>query len=590
MNVDEVFQRALGYTSDPEHEDRDPGDTVARWLDANPSIWRVNRELEFNLEPNQLVVLLVGEEGAGKTTALRAQAEVIEAEPSNLLFRIDFSSATMLVNAKEAEAHVRALDKEVQLQVEKKLFRSDMWPQYMAAWSRESLLSATGNNSETDRLRLHLPEKVLRQMSDEEILAHKGLGKLARNARNQRTALGSAALAMAARIPGVRVFLHVDNIDHLPRPLIRSTLATLSTLIVGDTICHIAMRPENEELYTAFRQRRETRISRLDSDVSFIDLGERRIAAAVQFVQANQPADSRAAQEHARVLTKQLRNVSSDKPALNLIQNWQNGNLRHMLSFVGRLWAENTGERSTRGLVYSYLIRSSTPRYLFQIFNPSRIETHRFSTVRFVFLHLRILSYVHRLEQQTCLQDALLADFKEAFDLPHARVLSAIEALTFKRGNGGAPLRVDPVSGEILLLPAGRVFMDLAVYSCDFLSWIYDESAADLPPVEERGRSQTKFDKAVAVLTAKLLPAFLAEHPYMRPTRAITPEERVRLRAYVSLFNFGPGRWFLSRMMDELEEYADAPKRTVDKRSLIEARHLIEPLLGQLDKIIANEA
>ena len=198
---------------------------------------------------------------------------------------------------------------------------------------------------------------------------------------------------------------------------------------------------------------------------------------------------------------------------------------------------------------------------------------------------------MHAVEGQRCHASTLLDDFSTDFDLPTDRVEAALEVLTRKNGNSGAPLRVNVATGEIVLMRAGRVFMDHAVYSCDFMSWLYDQSAAELPAVEQRGRSQVKLDKAVVVLMRKLLPAFISEHPYMRPKRGITPSERKRLMGYVKHFHFGPGRWFLGRVLDEFQSYVDSPRRHVpDQRALREAKGTIEPMLARLDKIVKNEA
>lgn len=602
MQIEDVFSRVLGYNSDQDHELRNEDDEIAKWLDKHPETWRVSRLPDIPIEPNPIVYLLVGQEGYGKTTALREVAEHIAKDPVNLPLLLDFTDASIvgsdwskLVSDAGWKAYVRRLGKKVKGDVERQIRQRHLFREYKATWAKDAAINYNGVNTAVDEMWDTMDEEDLLSMSADEVLAHPVLKKLLNSSRNHVGDIGSHVLRVAALIPGVRLFVQIDNIDHLPKETIARTLFELLNMITNTTVCHIAIRNENAHLYVESRHSVETRVPDFDQDGTFLKIGRRRIEAAVEYVRTHQPENIREASDRAKILRRQLTRIDGDRQTLNLLQKWQNENLRQILSFVGTLWDESpfpNSPSSIRGLVFHRLIFEATPPYLFHIFDPRRIKTHKFPNVRFVFLHLRILSYLNHLpEPHSCLLSEMVSRFEESFGIQEDDMNIAVKGLTWKIANGTAPLRVNNADADdtnIHLLPAGEVFMDQVVHSVDFLSWVYDHSTSSLPEVSPGGRRQTKLDKAAVVLREDLLSAFFDEHPYMNSRRHASQEEKERLASYQRMFGFKAEHWFLSETITVLEAYAN--QRGLNKMQLKDTEEKIVPKLRQLDRVARGEA
>lgn len=206
-----------------------------------------------------------------------------------------------------------------------------------------------------------------------------------------------------------------------------------------------------------------------------------------------------------------------------------------------------------------------------------------------MFLKLRVLSYLAAHAGESAIpMAAIVAAFRESFGLSEVVIEDAILQLAVEPPKSGALLRVvdDGTDRRVVFLPAGSVFMSHIIYSCDFLSWLYDKSTNDALPIvadDPINYQQVKLDKASYVLGHKLLRLFALEHPYARVGRNGNVADALRLHQYSNMFGFGPGNWFINQLLNELETYQG--KRTLDDTALKETRNRVLDMSRRLDSL-----
>lgn len=568
MQAQEVLERFLTYgpTTFADY-DVSELDEMGVWLRRHPGAWRIDRRIPGPLKKTQRTFLLVGEEGSGKSTALMELEEQLELSENSLVVRLDFSHSDALYLEEDGD-FAKEFDKILLSQAEAIAYSKGIWRQYQASFARRVCLKGTGEV--VNQIRLAISEAKLRDMPDDEVLSNSQIEKAARIHRNSFTSLGAFALHSLQHVRDMQVVFLVDNVDHLPQKYIPRVLYSLSTIISGDTHAYVGIRPENEPFYPNFRQLRATQRRELSSDSFMYDVAEVRLHGAISWASEHAPALLPEVRATAEIVRSNLAAVRRDKLSVNLIEQWQNGNLRQMMLFMlelsDQILATTGPPGPLRGAVYDKIIRFSTPKYLRDVFTSRGITDTHFGPLPFSFPQLRILAFLaahHNPDTGAVPLDELKRCFVERFGIKERRLMEILHEMEGRLGNSGAPLRILLGGGQdllsptsVVLLPAGRIFIQQVVFSADFLSWIYETTTRPLPPVEQRGIRQTKFDKATIVLRERLIKEFLREHPYMKENRGIRESERGRLDAYVEEFNYGPGRWFLTQMSDELRQYA----------------------------------
>lgn len=601
MDSQTILERFLTFGpttfSDYDISELDP---LGVWLRQNPGAWRIDRHIPGPLKKTQRTFLLVGEEGSGKSTALLELEERLELSEDTLVVRLDFSHSDALYLEDDRDEFAKEFDRLLLSQAESIAYSKGIWRKYQAAFARRVCIKGTGEV--VNQIRLAVSEDVLRDMSDEAVLSDTLIEKASRIHRNSSVAQGAFALHSLQHVKDMQVVFLVDNVDHLPQKFIPKVLYSLSTIISGDTHAYVGIRPENEPFYPNFRQLRATQRKELSSDGFVYEVAEVRLHGAVSWTAQFEPTLLSQVKATVDVVRSNLLAVKNDRLSVNLIEQWQNGNLRQMMLFMlelrDQILSSNGPPGPMRGAVYDKIIRFSTPKYLSDVFTSRGITDTHYGPLPFSFPQLRILAFLvaHRNPDSGAVPiDEVRRCFVERFGIKERRLMEILREMEGRLGNSGAPLRILVGGGQdllsptsVVLLPAGRVFVQQVVFSADFLSWIYDTDTRPLAAVEQRGIRQTKFDKATVVLRERIIREFLREHPYMKANRGIRENERERLDAYVEEFNYGPGRWFLTQMREELQQYGK--QRGLIMGEFQEVARKIEQMTKRLDACYGREA
>lgn len=558
------------------------------WILDHPDSWHVAR---FPDPPNgaQKVILFLGEAGTGKTTQLNYQASSLALHDENLVVLIDFSQV-YLTNS-PLEVFQRRVWQHVAGQITPIIERRGLVVPYRAAQYRyfmetyytpslTALRDKYGYNGPYD----------FSTMNDEELAGCDEI--LEAIGSHEETSNGSLALRAVQHIPDHRTIICIDNVDHLGIEKVEIVMAMLTAVIERDTLAYVAVRPEHEHLVRAFRQSRHVLPFRFQIDESLVfRIAEKRCAGAVDYAY-----EHKIHVDPVRTYASRLLDLSAaireDPHSVTVLNSWHNGDLRQMLEFLTRAsWStfNRESQASVRSLIYRTLVQASMPESLMKVFETTSYPCKLYSEP-FIFPSLRVLAYLkhHNAGNSRAIDvSRIVQDFDAQFGLSSAMVESAIEDLANEPAQSGALLRVtdDGRRRYVVFLPAGEVFMSHIIFSCDFLSWVYDRSTNDtLPSVESpTNYRQAKLDKAAHVLKYKLLPLFEKEHPYMKQIhgRLGTPSHARRLRAYESLFGYRPGNWFIQQLVGALTDYATT--RRLEMTALNKARISVNAATGRLD-------
>jgi len=214
--IDDVFAQVLRY--DPiEDEDLPASRTppLRAWLRAHPTAWRSPRNTESHIMGGgQLVVLLIGEAGAGKTTQLKFETEQRLTSTDTLIGRVDFSQAAELMAASIDDID-RKLGEYLWKEVETSL-RDHFGGPYPFRAARARVIIRSRSHYTLDRAKDLYYDKI-EHMADQDILNNDAITDAVRQYQTQERAeqAGVVAVQAAQHIPGWHTVFVVDNVDHL---------------------------------------------------------------------------------------------------------------------------------------------------------------------------------------------------------------------------------------------------------------------------------------------------------------------------------------------------------------------------------------
>jgi hypothetical protein len=596
----EVFDEFLQY--DPLPRIAVPTESLKpseRWLRLNPHAWRADRQLtraEGHASERQAVSLIVGEEGSGKTTQLNAIIEKGHVSPSQITIWLDFSDAASVLLAPANDSTKQILSY-VESRVEIAIYGRALDGAFEAAKIR-TVLSRRAHYSLSKVKREHRePEKL----SDGFLLGSQSIRTAYDAYMTQLSIVDQGLLSLEAcqSMEGHRIVFVVDNIDHLGEDKIRVLFATLSGAITDLSEAFIALWVEHEDLAGIFRHQRPVHTYRLQGDGAIFDIISTRVAGAQEYI-GYSVGKVREARDLAERLQNAISSIQTDPISARLLEDWQNGNIRQMTQFVAAI-ADQTlsyvpDRRSFRGLVYATLVQRNSNSSLLDVFSPENIITSKYPGMPFIFLKMRILSY---LQQAPAAEGALLAslydDFHDHFGIGRIAMDKELGILAKKNENSGALVRrtkpLTPLTDEpgvrIMLLPAGRLFIETIIFSCDFLSWVY-EGTPNMPDAGDFStRREIKLARALIIVEHLLIPEFLREHPYLKHNTNITNLQRKRFSSYRSCFNYGPNRWFVQRLIEEINIYAR--DRDIRTERLRRVNGKVEDIIGRLNGIAQSD-
>jgi hypothetical protein len=590
MTAEETLSAFFGFAAAQWQDvDRELVPQPYHWIMDHPDSWHVQRTATPS-PGAQKVALYLGESGTGKTTQLNYEIErLTQQNRQNLVIRIDFSHI-VLMNSMLA-TFTGNMWRHVNSQIVPVIEKRGLRKPYTA--SRHHCYMKRRAGEDTDELRVNYGyngEHDFSKMNDTELAGCHEI-RDAIQAYESRTGDGSIGLTALQNMSGFRTILCVDNVDHLGMEKVEIVMGLLTGVIERDTEAFMAVRPEHYHLLKAFRSTRPVTVSQLtiEDDLIF-RIARVRCAGAVVYARDNE-TDVSAVKNYAQRMTDLVKSIEADEHSVALLNQWHNGDIRQMLSFLSQTsWsAFNRDSRaSVRSVLYRNLVRSSLPKALMRVFDPTPHPCKN-SRHTFAFPKLRVLAYLahHGAQERPDRLERMVGDFEEYFGLPPRIIEDAVVELADTPPSSGALLRLtdDGPSRFVMLLPAGAVFMSHIVFSCDFLSWLYDQSTSDsLPPIQCDPMSyrQVKLDKAANVLSHKLLRVFSVEHPYMTG-RPATPADAKRLRNYETMFGYRPGEWFLDSLIRHLREYAK--RRGLDDSVLKTARIKTEDATRRLNRV-----
>lgn len=592
MTPDELLSGFFGFgaTQWQNEPDLDLVPEPVRWIMKNPGSWFAPRATQPP-PSTQKVVLYLGEAGTGKTTQLSFDARRLAASSAaTLVFRLDFSHAVLVTSPLSTFAE-RFWD-HVAGQIEPVVEKANLRTAYIAARYRDFMKRRAGRNLSALRdVYGYNGKRDFSKMSDVELAGCEEI-RVAISEYEESTGDGSLCLAAAQSIASHRTILIVDNVDHLGMEKVELVMEMLTGSIERDTEAYIAVRPEHYHLLKAFRQSRPVTVVKLEIEKDLVfKIAETRCKGAEEYAREN-GVDLHPVQVYARRMTDLCAAIKGDEHAVTLLNEWHNGDLRQMLFFLSQTsWStfNRDSQASVRSVLYRNLVRSSLPTALMQVFDPTPHPCKGW-THPFAFPRLRVLAYLahHQAREKPVALARIRGDFEEFFGLPGRVVDDALAELSVTPPTSGALLRLtdEGEKSHVVFLPAGAVFMSHIVFSCDFLSWLYDQSTLDSLPrveVDPLNYRQVKLDKAAHILAHKILRVFEVEHPYMQTGRRATPADAKRLRNYEAMFGYRPGRWFLDLLLRELREYARI--RGLDDDVLKASRIQVDSATRKLDAV-----
>ena len=596
MTAKQIFSKVLTYD---EHANGGEGqdDPVWKWLKADASRWRVPRVTEVRSEgQGSLVALFIGEEGSGKTTQLDADmGRFLPAD--SLVVRLDFTNAAALLAAEDDRIEP-ALGRYVQNQVEAAVTSGGSWELYRRGYRRQVVLRKASNHLTSVKDK-YAAEIANNELCDDTLQNDATVQEAVDNYVKGLTLheQGIHALEAVQELVGRRAVFVVDNVDHLREKKVDKIFSTISGSMRSDTIALIAARTEHERLTGIFRHRRRVVKTRLDNDGAVYDILKTRVDSAESYTKIFHPQWADEAELLATQLVHAKDTVWSDPKSRRVVQDWQNGNVRHILSFFSELAPNlnhrDTSVRSTRGLVYAEMVRKGSDPKLLEIFSPQHVACS-LHNLPFVYLKLRLLAYLRRTGAKPVAISKIHDDFSAHFGIAPTVVDSALDTLgSISEVSGAFLRRTSDFSafkfgdgGDVVLLPAGTCFIDEIVYGVDYLSWLHDASPKlHFDPNTGLRISEIKLEKALVAVDRLLLPRFFDEHPYLSKNRALSDDERERLSSYLELFDYGSGKWFVLRLRDELSEYAAS--RGISAPSIARVNGRLTAVIDRLDELTA---
>lgn len=586
----EVLSSFFGFgASQWQDVDRELVPQPYRWIMDHPNSWHSQRT-QTPPPGGEKVVVYLGEAGTGKTTQLDYDVErLTQQNESNLVIRIDLSH--LLLKSSQLATFTQNVWEHVDAQIVPVVERRGLRLSYQA--SRHRCFMSRRARDDANGLREifgYNGPRDFSKMNDAE-LARCSEIRDAIEAYENRTGDGSMGLLAVQNIHGLRTILCVDNVDHLGIEKVEIVMGLLTGAIERDTEAFIAVRPEHYHLLKAFRSTRPVTVMPLEIENDLVfKIARTRCAGAVEYAREN-GVNLSSVGGYAQRMLDLVAAIEEDDHSIALLNQWHNGDLRQMLFFLSQTsWSafNKDSQASVRSLIYRNLVRSSLPKSLLAIFDPARHPSSN-SKNPFAFPKLRVLAYLrhHRAIERPLRLERILGDFEENFGLPRRVIEDAIYELSDTPPSSGALLRItdEGPSNHVLLLPAGAVFMSHIVFSCDFLSWLYDQSTSDALPrieVDPLNYRQVKLDKASHVLSEKLLRVFAIEHPYMTG-RAASPADARRLHRYEGMFGYQPGGWFVDQLVEALREYSR--RRGLDDSVLRLATRSVEEASRRLTSV-----
>lgn len=538
------------------------------WLLDNPVEWIVPVAQRELLEAtNEAITLLVGEEGSGKTTALSTARSRLEDDPTNLVAVVDFSTGTQIANPRNAIERAEWIARNIRIKIEEWL---EKHPADFDAYNAEIIRMQvrTGNHAllrEQKRTRW----SAISTMTANELLADPQVNIAVRVAETAIPQDDILSLRAIQEVPNRRVVIVLDNPDHWGYAMVQDIFRTVTTQLVQDTVLLAAIRPNFERASIDYRQTPRLRTIYLHQHHNkdlVLRISRKRIRAVARWARVNQSSE---VQEEVRRLQEYYKTtfdrIGVDKDVYRLVCRWTNYNYRQITDFFVSLKdAPDPLQNMSRwrSYVLRRLVKDTIPTHLLKIFQPDQRYCSMYPGLPFVFLRLRLLSYLKRQlgtgRYPTIHQ--IQSDFGSGFGISAGDIEGALRWLSAKAPSCGQLLRFVPEDGPaplraVVLLPAGELMINTLVFNMDFLSWCYMELGNPPETPEPEYWPRVKLSNAVGLLSGTILPAFYMEHPYMRVEVDPQRGEGDRLVKYGSMFGYGPGKWYIEELAASMRRY-----------------------------------
>ena len=558
---------------------------LQQWLGQNEEKWLYEfRRPILEDTTGRRIVVVVGEAGSGKTTLMNLTARALGEK--NVVLHFDLKNAPGLAPDMRREDASGRIAK------------------YLHDGAEAQLQSlGLGHELETAVARLVLREKSHASLTKLR-LAHPDVytwpSERLRDDQNVRSALielsgsieASVTIQAAQLLPARRTILIFDNVDGLPQWLIETVLRAITAIQRGTSLVLVAIRAENQQAAGVLFNGTKDNVIHLDQDgETLIQITRTRSDGALEYVQQFSPSGLAEAIARRDAIEKAVTGVLKDGALLSISSRWLNGNVRQWLTLMAELSVEirNSQDvpRSLNGIVMSQMVARRHPSRLYDILQAKRVHSRKYPGLPFVFLPLRILVYIAN-HYSKAPQRKLIQDFGRNFGIDEERLRTTIDMLCEARaGSPSLMRRAVEADGRVtlVLLPCGETFVAHVVYSVDYLAEIYLRVPTHAKVPDAPRRSTLKLRRAMIVVRELLIPAFVAEHPYISAERPISAKELVRLSAYEDLFNYGEGTWFLERLRARLVNYARARwlYREVEELDLE-----LQAIIRRLDDLASN--
>lgn len=594
MKIDDIY--ASFFRFDKTNAESIPAtrrSSIDSYLLDHPEAWRFEDPTVDLTIAQQYFVILVGEEGAGKTTELEIHRESLAKDERNLVLSVDFTACS------KGEDFAQTMPVYIRKRLEDSICKADLFMEYRAALLREQL----GQPFHAFYPLQHEVRGDLKQWSTDAILNDKRVALASVLYEEAHPRAASALALRAAQQLSRRPYLLMDNADFLLQD-VHKVARFVSQELHADTYAITTTRPEHYVpwLRGVAERRRVQTVDLLSSSQRLFRIADLRLAGARKFTEGHHPELLDTATDTENRLREAFDAIAGQQSATRLVADWHNRSVRQMLPSLvvtASAYAQRNHNESLHGVVFRTLIAHAMPESLIEIFTPEYPETP--GRPPFVFLRLRIIAYLYkrRESQEWPSLEQIKQDFWDSFHVKKSDTASAIFDMDEKLDQvAGALLRVQETTREgtgrsVLLLSAGQCMMEEVLTSCDFLSWVYERSH-NVRDVTTAGKtiSQAKLDKAVELVRSHIVPLFMVEHPYMEKGLGYFPNRRpdhqvlVRLSKYRSMFGYYSGHWFIARLSDALKKYADQrPDRISDREALDQLTRDCERYVRNLDEV-----
>lgn len=573
---------------DGAHDNRPIGQ-MSRWLLGRPREWRISVAQKALLQAeSEAITLLTGEEGAGKTTAMVEALQTMAQDPTNLVVYLEFSRGDALFELNSARERIEWTCRNIRSKIEMALDgESGDLKRYNGEMLRH--LALTHQHPIIRELRDREGSRI-RAMPAEAVVDDRATTLAIRVARAELD--DGAALVSLQRATEKRLILALDNPDHWGVETVADIFRYVTTQLASDTVLIAAIRPQFATVATDYRATPKMRTVNLH-DYHSVDLMvricKRRVRAAVRYARSEQPALAARLEEIRKSYRDSFSAMLCDDDMYNLACRWMNFNYRQMSDFFAKLERAPLVRRGPkwRSFVLRSLVKDSLTHEQFSVLSPDSRHSALYPSLPFVFLKLRILSYLRRNGGTGIVHpiQELRRVFSDAFGIAGSDIDEATRGLSMKMPSGGRMVRVvhsSPDTGaprQIVLMPAGELMASTLVFSVDMLSWTYLALGNRPRLVGPEYSPSVKLANAMALIEGTLLPALLREHPYMAVGRNATEEERVRLERYARLFGFGPEKWYIQELGASLIRYCSGRGRG-------KLRVMVDPLIEQIEECV----